>query len=63
MGSDPTAPHGIGTIMEPLKNSGSLTRHDIDELTIASIAVGNQLRDQADLEELEAEVYEVKSKN
>ncbi len=62
-GSDPTAPHGIGTIMEPLKNSGSLTRHDIDELTIASIAVGNQLRDQADLEELEAEVYEVKSKN
>lgn len=63
MGSGATAPHGIGTIMEPLKNYKSLTLHDIDELTIASIVVGNQLRDQADLDELEADVYEAKSKN
>lgn len=54
-------PAGIGTIMEALKEPRLTTLNEIDELALASFAVGKQLKDQADLDDLEAEVYALKS--
>jgi len=47
--------------MEALKEPRLITLDEIDEITLASLAVGKQLKEQADLDDLEAEVYALKS--